>query len=87
MKKKNVTDFEFGKIVEEIPTCGFDCAMTHIYINNFCDNAINYLYDLARRLSPDKLQSYIIHLNGNTENLYLELENNFAMFEIKTFDN
>lgn len=67
--KKNVTEFEFGRIVEEIPTCKFDCAMTHIYLNNLGDDAIDYLYDLARRLPAEQLQSYMVHWNGNTENL------------------
>lgn len=69
--KKSMTEFEFdfGKIVEEIPSCKFDCAMTHIYINNLSDDAIDYLYDLARRLSAEELQSYMIHCGSNTENL------------------
>ena len=67
--KKNVTEFEFGRIVEEIPTCKFDCAMTHIYLNNLGDDAIDYLYFLASRLPAENLQSYIVHWNGNTENL------------------
>ena len=67
--KKNITEFEFGRIVEEIPVSNFDCAITHIYLNNLDDNAINYLYDLARRLPAENLQSYVVHWNGNTENL------------------
>ena len=67
--KKNVTEFEFGKIVEEIPTCKFDCSMTNIYINNLSDDAINYLYDLAQKLPAEELQKYMVHWNGNTENI------------------
>ena len=72
--KKNVTEFEFGTIVEEIPACKFDCAMKHIYLNNLDDEAIDYLYFLASRLSAEQLQSYMIHWNGNTENLLGFLE-------------
>ena len=67
--KKNVTEFEFGRIVEEIPACEFGCAMTHIYLNNLGDDAIDYLYDLTSRLPAEQLQSYMVHWNGNTENL------------------
>ena len=67
--KKNVTEFEFGRIVEEIPTCKFDCAMTHIYLNNLTDEAMNYLTDLAHKLPAEELQSYMVHCDGNTENL------------------
>ena len=60
---------EFGRIVEEIPACKSDCAMTHIYLNNLGDDAKDYLYDLAHRLPAEQLQSYMVHWNGNTENL------------------
>ena len=69
--KKNVTEFEFGRIIKEISACKFDCSITHIYLNNLSDDSINYLSDLARRLPAENLQSYMIHWNGNgnTENL------------------
>ena len=67
--KKNVTELEFGRIVEEIPTCEFDCVMTHIYLNNLDDDAIDYLYYLASRLPAEQLQRYMVHWNGNTESL------------------
>ena len=68
MKTKiNVTNF--GRIVEEIPVSKFDCAMTHIYINNLTDEAMNYLTDLAHKLPAEKLQSYMVHLNDSVENL------------------
>lgn len=68
MKTKiNVTNF--GKIVEEIPTSKFDCAITHIYISNLTDEAMNYLLDLAHKLPAEKLQSCMVHLNDSTENL------------------
>lgn len=60
---------EFGKIVKEIPTCKFDCALTHIYINNLSDDAVDYLSDLANRLPTEELQSYMVHWRGNAENL------------------
>ena len=72
--KTKIEVTEFGKIVEEIPTCKFDCAMTHIYLNNLGDDAIDYLYFLASRLPAEQLQSYMIHLNGETENLLGFLE-------------
>ena len=72
--KKNVTELEFGRVVEEIPTCKSDCAMTHIYLNNLDDDAMNYLTDLAHKLPAEQLQSYMVHWNGNTENLLGFLE-------------
>ena len=66
---KNITEFEFGKIVEEIPTCKFDCVMTHIYLNNLGDDAICYLNNLFCRLPVEQLQKYMIHWNDSTENL------------------
>lgn len=69
MKKTNVTEFEFGRIVKEIPTSKFDCAMTHIYINNLTKEAEDYLSNLVQTVPAEELQSYIVHWNGNTENL------------------
>ena len=43
--------------------------MTHIYLNNLSDDAIDYLYFLASRLPAEQLQSYMVHWNGNAENL------------------
>ena len=68
MKTKiNVTNF--GRIVEEIPASKFDCAMTHIYINNLSDDAMIYLTDLVHRLPAEELQSCIVHYDDCTENL------------------
>lgn len=67
--KKNVTEFEFGKIIQGIPASKFDCTIKHIIINHLTDDAINYLYDLAEKLPVEQLQSYIVHWSGNTENL------------------
>ena len=67
--KKNIIEIEFGKIVKEIPACEFDCVMTHVYLNNLSDDAIDYLYNLSRRLPAEQLQNYMVHWNGNTENL------------------
>ena len=67
--KTKINVINFGRIVEEIPTSKVDCAMTHIFINNLTDEAIDYLTDLAQKLPFEKLQSYVIHLNDSTENL------------------
>lgn len=67
--KTKITVTDFGRIVEEIPASKFDCAMTHIYINNLSDDAIDCLYYLARGLPTEQLQSCMVHWNGNTENL------------------
>lgn len=67
--KKNVTEFEFGKIIQGIPASKFDCTMTHIYINHLTDEDVNYLYNLAEKLPVEQLQSYIVHWDDNTENL------------------
>ena len=67
--KAKINVINFGRIVEEIPTSKVDCAMTHIFINNLTEEAIDYLTDLAQKLPFEKLQSYVIHLNDSTENL------------------
>ena len=67
--KTKINVINFGRIVEEIPTSKVDCAMTHIFINNLTEEAIDYLTDLAQKLPFEKLQSYVIHLNDSTENL------------------
>ena len=67
--KTKINVINFGRIVEEIPTSKVDCAMTHIFINNLTEEAIDYLTDLAQKLPVEKLQSYVIHLNDSTENL------------------
>ena len=72
--KTKIEVTEFGKIVEEIPACKFDCSIKHIYIKNLDDDAIDYLYFLGSRLPAENLQSYMIHWNGETENLLGFLE-------------
>lgn len=67
--KKNITEFEFGKIIEEIPACKIDCSMTRIYINDLSNDSIDYLYGLVRRLPAEQLQSYMVYWNDNVENL------------------
>ena len=68
MKTKiNVTNF--GRIVEEIPTSKVECAMTHIYVSDLTEEAMNYLTNLAQKLPVEKLQNYMVHLNSSTENL------------------
>ena len=68
MKTKiNVTNF--GRIVEEIPASKVECAMTHIYVSDLTEEAMDYLTDLARNLPVEKLQNYMVHLNSSTENL------------------
>ena len=67
--KTKINVINFGRIVEEIPTSKVDCAMTHIYVSDLTDEAIDYLTDLAQKLPVEKLQSYVIHLNDSTENL------------------
>ena len=67
--KAKINVINFGRIVEEIPTSKVDCAMTHIYVSDLTDEAIDYLTDLAQKLPVEKLQSYVIHLNDSTENL------------------
>ena len=66
---------DFGKIIEEIPASKFDCAMTHIYINNLSDDAIIYLTDLIHRLPDEELKSYIVHYDDCTENILVFFEN------------
>lgn len=70
MKKTNVTEFEFGKIVEEIPASKFDCATMHIYLTNISDDAIAYLREYVGRLPDEKLLSCMVHWNGRVETLY-----------------
>ena len=67
--KTKINVINFGRIVEEIPTSKVDCAMTHIYVSDLTDEAIDYLTDLAQKLPVEKLQSHVIHLNDSTENL------------------
>ena len=67
--KAKINVIKFGRIVEEIPTSKVDCAMTHIYVSDLTDEAIDYLTDLAQKLPVEKLQSHVIHLNDSTENL------------------
>lgn len=69
MKKINVTELEFGKIVEEIPTYKFDCAQTHIYITNCCEEADAYLLNLVHTVPADKIRSYIVHWDDHTEDI------------------
>ena len=67
--KSKIEVKKFGRIVEEIPSSKFDCAMTHIYINNLSDDAMIYLTDLIHRLPAEELQSYMVHYDDYTENL------------------
>ena len=67
--KAKINVINFGRIVEEIPASKVECAMTHIYVSDLTDEAIDYLTDLAQKLPVEKLQSYVIHLNDSTENL------------------
>ena len=67
--KTKINETNFGRIVEEIPASKVECAMTHIYVSDLTDEAIDYLTDLAQKLPVEKLQSYVIHLNDSTENL------------------
>ena len=67
--KTKINVINFGRIVEEIPTSKVYCAMTHIYVSDLTEEAMNYLTNLARNLPVEKLQSYVIHLNDSTENL------------------
>ena len=67
--KTKINVINFGRIVEEIPASKVECAMTHIYVSDLTDEAIDYLTDLAQKLPVEKLQSCIIHLNDSTENL------------------
>ena len=67
--KAKINVINFGRIVEEIPASKVECAMTHIYVSDLTDEAMNYLTDLAQKLPVEKLQSCIIHLNNSTENL------------------
>ena len=67
--KTKINVINFGRIVEEIPASKVECAMTHIYVSDLTDEAMNYLTNLAQKLPVEKLQSCIIHLNDSTENL------------------
>ena len=67
--KTKINETNFGRIVEEIPASKVECAMTHIYVSDLTDEAIDYLTDLAQKLPVEKLQSHVIHLNDSTENL------------------
>ena len=67
--KTKIEVTNFGRVVKEIPSNKFDCFMTHIYINNLTDEAINYLTGLFYSLPAEELQSYMVHNNGNIENL------------------
>ena len=67
--KTKINETNFGRIVEEIPASKVECAMTHIYVSDLTDEAMNYLTNLAQKLPVEKLQSYVIHLNDSTENL------------------
>ena len=67
--KTKINETNFGRIVEEIPASKVECAMTHIYVSDLTDEAMNYLTNLAQKLPVEKLQSHVIHLNDSTENL------------------
>ena len=69
MKKTNVTETEFGKIVEEIPACKFDCAMIHIYITKPGKEAEDYLLNLVRTVPADEIHGYMVHWDDHTENI------------------
>lgn len=69
MKKINVTEFEFGRVVEEIPAHKFDCALTHIYITNLTKEAEDYLLSLVRTVPADEICGYMVHWDDHTENL------------------
>ena len=67
--KTKINETNFGRIVEEIPASKVECAMTHIYVSDLTEEAIDYLTDLAQKLPVEKLQNYMVHLNSSTENL------------------
>ena len=67
--KTKINVINFGRIVEEIPTSKVECAMTHIYVSDLTEEAMDYLTDLAQKLPVEKLQNYMVHLNSSTENL------------------
>lgn len=67
--KTKINETNFGRIVEEIPASKVECAMTHIYVSDLTDEAMDYLTDLAQKLPVEKLQNYMVHLNSSTENL------------------
>ena len=67
--KTKIKATNFGRIVEEVPAHKFDCAMTHIYINNPSDEATKYLINLAKKLPAEKLEGCMVHLNDSVENL------------------
>ena len=70
MKRIKITETDFGKIVEEISTCKFDCTQTHIYIfKKPVEEVEDYLLKLVRTVPADKIHSYIIHVDNNTENI------------------
>lgn len=70
MKKTKITVTNFGKIVEEISTCKFDYTQTHIYIfKKPVEEVEDYLLNLVRTVPADKLYSYMIHFDNNTENI------------------
>lgn len=70
MKKTKITETNFGKIIEEISTCKFDCTQTHIYIfKKPVEEVEDYLLNIVRTVPADKIDSYIIHFDNNTENI------------------
>lgn len=70
MRKTKITVTNFGKIVEEIPTCKFDCAQTHIYIfKKPIEEVEDYLLNLVRTVPADKIHSYMVHWDDHTENI------------------
>jgi len=79
MKKQKINVTDFGRIVEEIPTCKFDCAMTHIYVNELTEEAISYLTNLAHKLPVEELQGYMVHWDNRTENL-------LGFFEVTSYE-
>ena len=78
MKKTKITETEFGKIVEEIPVSKFDCAQTHIYLNNISDDTISYFREYVRTLYVEKLPSYMVHCNNEVETLSYFAEEYFV---------
>lgn len=69
MKKTKITEMEFGKIVEEIPTNKIDCAITHIYLNNTSDETLSYLKKYVSTLCSEKIPSYMVHWDDRVETL------------------
>lgn len=70
MKRTKITETSFGKIIEEVYTCKFDCTQTHIYIyKKPIEEVEDYLLNLVRTVPEDKIHSYIVHCGNNTKNL------------------